>query len=303
MSAVGEGRLVERSGRALGSPLRLTFVGRDPDMDAAWTATQQVFADVDATMSRFRDDSVLTQLCRQSPEHVERLPRRLVQALVAADRATRITGGSFDPRIVSALERIGYAGAAQSALEAPPVVSPGPAERVLLREGRNGPFALPLPVDLGGIGKGLALRWAARAIDSLFSLEGACSMGDVTGLAYLLDAGGDIVTRGRPSPDEPWAVGIGNPDGDNAPLAVLHLDASRAIATSSVQRLQWTWEGRTVHHLIDPGQGNRVVRGSCRSPSRHLIPPGRKSGPRRCSWRERAGSRARHDAGIWQPGG
>lgn len=242
-------RLIERDGRALGSPLRLTFAGCEADADRAWDLVEQVFAGVDAAMSRFRDDSALTRLCRASPNGLEDVPRVLVRALVVADRATRMTNGSFDPRIVSALERIGYTGVPQGPTGTAPGQPRSATGRLVARTGRHGSIALPAPVDLGGIGKGLALRWAAGAIERMFRDDRESVLG------YLLDAGGDIVTDGAPSPGEAWAIGVGDPTGGTAPIAVLRQAGRGAVATSSISRLRWEVEGRTVHHLIDPKTG------------------------------------------------
>ena len=260
----GPESLVVRSGRALGSPLRLTIAGSSTDADRAWAIIERVFDDVDVAMSRFREDSALTALNRQSPRELVDVPRLLVSALVAADRATRVTGGAFDPRIVAALERIGYVGVSQRSLENPAGAadrgSPGPGQppaanampgsgRILDRVGRRGPIALPVPVDLGGIGKGLALRWSARALGRDAQDRAAAPA------AFLLDAGGDLVAHGAPAPDEAWAVGIESPDNAGSPLTVVQIASDGAIATSSIGRLRWEIEGRTVHHLIDPGTG------------------------------------------------
>lgn len=266
--------LTQREGRALGSPLRLIMAASDADVERAWAEVVRVFADVDSAMSRFRDDSALTLLCRRIPEAGEDVPRMLVRALVAADRAKRITGGSFDPRVVGALERIGYVGAALGA--ARPATVPDNAigdDRILSREGRTGPIALSMPVDLGGIGKGLALRWAADAIEDLAERAAARgSSGPTEGRrpsgpaaapgasasrtpGFLIDAGGDIVTSGYVAPGQPWSVGIENPTTKESPAAVVSAAGRRAIATSSISRLHWEQDGRQVHHLIDPRTG------------------------------------------------
>lgn len=211
-------------------------------------------------MSRFREDSALTVLNRRSPHALVDVPRLLVRALVAADRATRVTGGAFDPRVVTALERIGYVGVSQRSPEdgaesgegaSGPSPTPGPGatretRRILERVGRNGPITLPVPVDLGGIGKGLALRWSANALVRDAQTRAVAPAG------FLLDAGGDLVARGAPTPGEAWAVGIESPDNAVGPLAVVQIVGDGAVATSSIGRLRWEVEGRLVHHLIDP---------------------------------------------------
>ena len=102
------------------------------------------------------------------------------------------------------------------------------------------------PIDTGGIGKGLALRWAAAA--ALSALPAGSGM--------LLDAGGDIVHAGVAPPGGGWRIGVDDPIAppgvDGPPVAVLAL-AAGAVATSSVGTRNWTApDGRRVHHLVDP---------------------------------------------------
>jgi thiamine biosynthesis lipoprotein len=96
-------------------------------------------------------------------------------------------------------------------------------------------------VDLGGIGKGVAVRWASWA------LAGA-------GSATLVEAGGDL-QAGGPGPDgDGWLVGVEDPRGGAGPVAVLRL-ADQGCATSSVRLRSWSVDGRPVHHLVDPRTG------------------------------------------------
>jgi FAD:protein FMN transferase len=234
----------------MASPLRLLVDDGAPIRfaDAAWRAVVEEFAAVEVAMSRFRETSEITTLHR-----AQRLPtpsRRLVAGLVAADRARRLTTGRFDERVLGDLERLGSVGIRQAwavpAGVSRPRRSAGRAlpGRSFRRAGRRGPIELDSPVDLGGIGKGLALRWAAH--------RAALELGDV---AFLIDAGGDVVTRGRPS-DGAWSIGIEDPDGGEAPVAVCRVDGDGAIATSSVRLARWIDPaGRPVHHLIDPATG------------------------------------------------
>jgi thiamine biosynthesis lipoprotein len=108
-------------------------------------------------------------------------------------------------------------------------------------------------VDLGGIGKGLTLRWAWRLVRPLLA----------DGAGAMLEAGGDLVADG-PSPDGgPWTIGVEDPRGGHSAddpvtrglLAVVTLERG-AIATSSVVVNRWRLpDGRSVHHLIDPSTG------------------------------------------------
>ena len=181
----------------MGSPLRLTVPLPDERgrrrrhaAEAAWRAVRAEFAAADEAMSRFREGSDLTRLNRAAGtgQWVD-VPRRLERALVAADRARRSTGGVFDPRILADLDRLGYRGAALgSSGGGPGAVRPADPGTPVVRRAARGVVAVDRPVDLGGIGKGLALRWAAVRIGQR-GVE-----------RWLLEAGGDLVARG-PGPD------------------------------------------------------------------------------------------------------
>jgi thiamine biosynthesis lipoprotein len=199
------------------------------------------FDAVDIALSRFRDDSELTALNRAAgTDRVLLVSWRLREALALMDRARRMTSGRFDPSLADVLDRLGEPGALQ------PGEAPG--ERTCVPAPPIGGGARPVraparPVDTGGIGKGLALRWAARrAADAL-----------PAGAGLLLEAGGDIVAAGEP-PAGGWRVGIEDPAGvpGAAPVVVVAVGAG-ALATSSVRVRHWIApDGTAVHHLIDP---------------------------------------------------
>ncbi|MGZ3631662.1 MAG: FAD:protein FMN transferase [Candidatus Limnocylindrales bacterium] len=216
--------------------------------EALWARVTAEFEATEQALSRFRDQSDLTRLNRAAGDrswHV--VGARLYRTLAASARAYQLTTGRFEPRILDDLERLGYAGAvlapraAGTAARTRPWVHRRPW---LEREPRRRAVRLTAPLDSGGIGKGLALRWAWRTI-----------VADLGDRAALLEAGGDLVCRG-PGPDgRAWLVGLEDPLGGLDPLAVIALEQG-AICTSSVAVTRWRApDGRLVHHLIDPRTG------------------------------------------------
>ena len=233
--------IVRFEGTALGSPLRLQVHGAGrAAASSAWSCVLDEFAEVDLALSRHRDDSELTALNRSAGSGPERqVGRRLFTAIAATDRARRVTSGRFDARVLAELERLGDHGARLPTADRP--TAPAGARR----NPRRRSVILDRPHDLGGIGKGLALRWAARRIDR--------ELGQAAG--FLLEAGGDIVVRGRPVDEPVWSIAIEDPRLDGSTLAVIAVDRG-AVCTSSVARRRWQSDGgRTVHHLIDPRTG------------------------------------------------
>jgi thiamine biosynthesis lipoprotein len=216
---------------------------------AAVAAAERVVTDVAATCTRFDPQSPLMR-ANAEPGRWHQVPAVLYAALEEARWAHVMTGGAFDPRVLRCLEDWGYDRtlpftSGEVSVDRP-AGRPAPdrprgrwrpgfdRHRRAVRLGRE-------PVDLGGIGKGLAVRWAAEA------LAGA-------GSASLVEAGGDLFAAG-PGPDgDGWRVGVEDPRGDRDPVAVLRL-ADLGAATSSIRVRRWRVDGREVHHIVDPRSG------------------------------------------------
>ncbi len=233
----------------MASTLRLTVTGSadldEMDARAAWEEVSAEFDAVDLAMSRFRDDSAVTQLnhLAGSGSAIPVEPR-LYAAIATTHRAYRRTGGRFDPRVLARLDELGYRGVPVAAGWLTPDRGP---EGWLQRWPRQRRVRIEQPIDLGGIGKGLALRWAWRRLSD--------ALGPDTAAGCLLEAGGDVVVGGPSPGGGPWSIGIEDPHGGSDPIAVVAI-SSGSLCTSSIRVNQWRdADGRRVHHLIDPFTG------------------------------------------------
>lgn len=220
----------------------------------------RVFRAVHRACTRFEPDSPL-MLVNDAPDRWHDVPTVLFDSVHEAHVAYVRTHGRFDPRVLDDLERLGYD--RSLGFERGPVTTgrnrgerrPRGAWRPRFRGGARPQLHLGgEPVDLGGIGKGLALRWAADRLAA------------ATTAPFLLDAGGDSVCRGPGADGDGWRVGVEAPGPGAAvgagggggaagtPVAVLAL-CDRAVATSSTRLRRWTAGGEPAHHLIDPRTG------------------------------------------------
>lgn len=257
----------------MGSPLRLTVVGVDEARaSAGWATVSGAIEDLEQILSRFRPSADLVALNgRAGDPALATVHARLYDALAAAERAWRRTDGAFDPRVLRDLERLGYRGAETPGPGEAPREEPRPAGshatsaarpagtreatratfadgRWLHRDPRSRSVAIAAPLDLGGIGKGLALRWAfSILVAGLPELD--------TGRAgALLEAGGDLVAAGMAPQPGPWLIGVESPL-TNDEVAVVAVTEG-AICTSSIGVHAWTTaDGQAVHHLLDPRTG------------------------------------------------
>ncbi len=142
-------------------------------VDAAVRHALDVFRVVDETCTRFDPTSPLMRV-NARPGDWHAVPPVLFEAVRAAYAAYEETGGAFDPRVLTDLVRLGYDRSLPfgDGVETPPAEG-GPrrapdAWQPRFRAGRDPALHLGgAPVDLGGIGKGLAVRWASRVLPRL----------------------------------------------------------------------------------------------------------------------------------------
>jgi len=207
----------------------------------------RVFRRVEATCTRFDSQSPLMK-ANSAPERWHVVPPECYAAIAAAHAAYERTKGVFDPRILTDLVALGYdetlrfSGTDVCAHGEVPRRRPSlgpwrPRFRAATREVLIG----TRPIDLGGIGKGLAIAWASAELAPIAP-------------DHLIEAGGDCYCAGLSSERKPWRIGIEDPVGAGPPVAVLAL-RDRACTTSSIRVRRWNAGGRPVHHLLDASTG------------------------------------------------
>jgi thiamine biosynthesis lipoprotein len=237
---------------AMASPITLTVVGPGPDAASHLARAQQVVRDVGRICTRFDPASALSR-ANAAPDRWHDVPTTLAWAVAEAARAYRETDGLFDPRILDVLLSWGYDRSlpfASSDVDRGPAAVPalGPSHRIESVTSwqpevvqTDGQWRLRLggtPIDLGGIGKGLAARWAAA------ELAGA-------GRGFAVDLGGDCAFGGQSPDGGAWRVGVEDPTGQADLVLALEV-TDTGCATSSVRLRRWRANGVPVHHLIDP---------------------------------------------------
>lgn len=210
----------------------------DVEVAGADRDLQPWFQRVEAVLSRFDAESALSQLNGQQEQWVV-VPPLLYRTVRAALEAARITDGAFDPTVLDALEAAGYGRSFE--LGPSPAHEPGTQLAGAWREIRLDPKlgAVWLPgvrIDLGGIGKGLAVDGAMAGLQKARRV--------------LINAGGDLAVRTAPG-DPPMLVDVADPFDPDRNLTTFAL-AHGSAATSSTLGRRW---GRGLHHIIDPRTG------------------------------------------------
>ena len=105
-----------------------------------------------------------------------------------------------------------------------------------------------LEIDLGGIAKG----YASSKVMELFRENGIES--------GLVNLGGNVQALGTKPDGSSWRVAIGSPYNDDEFLGVLEI-ADKAAVTSGGYERNFTQDGKTYHHIMDPKTGYPAEKG------------------------------------------
>jgi len=221
----------------------------DRDGDSARKALAQVptwFAEWEASLSRFRDDSELCALNRADGKPMQ-VSETLWQVLEAAFVAARTGDGLVTPLVLDAVQAAGYdrsfeSLAASAAPADTPIYEPIGDWRAIERTAKTRTVRVPrgMRLDLVGVAKGWAADQAARRLSAF-------------GPA-LVDAGGDIAISAAMGSGEAWPVAVADPFKADADLDLLMV-AQGGIATSGRDYRRWQRGGKWQHHIIDPRTG------------------------------------------------
>ena len=219
------------------------------DLTAAKTAVDQVVRAVDLAASRFREDSELSRL-NATPDRDVACSPLLTSLIAAALRAARLTGGTVDPTIGSAIKLAGYntdfAQVAGDGVAINLVVSRIPGWQAIAFNEASRTVRVPrgVEIDLGATAKAMASDLAAAAA--------LARIGDG---GVLVSLAGDIAVAGEP-PAEGWLIQASEDSG--APIEQGEETIgirSGGIATSSTTVRRWIRGGVALHHIIDPATG------------------------------------------------
>ncbi len=191
----------------------------------------RVFHNVDEAMSPYKGASELSRLNRSPAGHWLPISEDTSQVVSESLRVANATEGAFDPTVGPLVRRYGFG----------PIRGATSVDFRSIVLGERGVIKKKpgVTLDLCGIAKGYALDRLAEAV----LLSGVSS--------FLLEAGGEILARGRHPDGRPWQVGIETPG--SFPVAfqrIVRLD-DMALATSGNQFNGGAKAGVYFNHIVD----------------------------------------------------
>jgi thiamine biosynthesis lipoprotein len=186
----------------------------------------------DATYSRFRADSLVTQMAQAAGTFA--FPSGDEVLFELYEQLYTLSLGLVSPLVGGLMEDLGY-DAKYSFVPKVHKRSVPDYAAVMSRRGTVLTTTQPVVLDVGAAGKGylvdLIATWLKKAQHK----------------KYIIDASGDILHKGMP----PEVVGLHNPFSEGSVIGVVSLK-DNALCGSAVTRRRW---GGGVHHIVNPQTG------------------------------------------------
>ena len=219
-------QFLHNEGFMFGTTYRLTYQsGVDLHEEA-----ERAMKDVDAEFSMFNPKSTVAAINRGEKPALSRMYKEVWQL---AQDVNKDTDGAFDVTVAPLVNAWGFGFKTGQ--------QPTPSQVDSLLKVRS-------ELDFSAIAKGYGSDQVARVFDSLGVKN------------YMVEIGGEVVTRGHNPHGQPWRIGVNKPveDPENVELqAVLQVD-NAALATSGNYRNFYYKGGRKYAHTIDPRTGYPV---------------------------------------------
>jgi FAD:protein FMN transferase len=204
----------------------------------------QWFEAWEASLSRFRPDSELSQLNQNAGEE-QNVSSTLWEVFELSLEINRQSSGLVTPLVLDALVAAGYHASFEQLVILPSnsrASDPTPDVSQIKADALRHTIQLPpnAHLDFGGVAKG----WAAHKTMQKLKLYGPA----------LVDAGGDIAISGLQADGQPWPVGIIDPFFPDRNFHTLQLGHC-GVATSGRDYRRWKQGDAWKHHIIDPRTG------------------------------------------------
>jgi thiamine biosynthesis lipoprotein len=232
--------------RAMGCQMLAIIDSDDASASEALSQAPIWFAEWEASLSRFRDDSELSALNRAEGKPF-RVSATMWQVLQAAMRAANRSDGLVTPTLLDTLQAAGYDRSFESIETSvpsarAPAFRPIADWRAIKLDAKTQTVRLPrgMHLDFGGVAKGWAADQAAQRLAAV--------------APALVDAGGDIAISDTCANGAPWPIAVADPLNPDSDLEMLMIDHG-GVATSGRDYRRWLRNGKWQHHIIDPRTG------------------------------------------------
>jgi len=212
---------------------------------------KNILEEIDSSMSTYRDNSIISNINQNDPSAL--VDEHFTAVYQAAKKVSRMTDGAFDITVAPMVNAWGFGFTEKKELDSTKIDSILEFvgyETIRLEDGKIYKNDKRTMIDMSAIAQG----YAVDVIGEFLNRRG---VGD-----YLVEIGGEVVTKGKNPDGDAWRIGIDKPV-DSSSMEERQLQAvvslkNQAIATSGNYRQFYVEDGVKYSHTINPKTGYPV---------------------------------------------
>jgi thiamine biosynthesis lipoprotein len=213
---------------------------------------RQALNAVDLSMSTWRDDSELSSFNDYGTEPFG-ASASFLAVISAALEVGEASGGAFDVTVGPLVDAWGFG--------PEEVAGDPPGERLAELLATSGAKHLHVDAESETVRKDIeGLRVDLSALAKGYAVDQVAAVLSEAGYTrFMVEIGGEVVTRGTNSAGRPWQIGIEVPDPEERAVHTVVALGDAALATSGDYRNFRVEDGRRISHIIDPRTGRPVA--------------------------------------------
>lgn len=230
----------------------LNQLPEDMSLEGVKAELEQKLELVNAQMSTYRSDSVISQYNKAPAGTWHQVPEEFFTVLTAALELAEISGGAFDPTVGPLVNLWGFGPNARgktlpTTAEIVQLQAEVGWQKVKIRK-QERKVLQPggIYLDFSAIAKGYAVDLLGERLTEL-GVKG-----------WLVDIGGDLRTYGRKANGQPWYIAIERPNPQVREASSVLSLTSKAVATSGDYRNFYDTSEGHFSHTIDPRSGRPI---------------------------------------------
>ncbi|WP_037313248.1 FAD:protein FMN transferase [Ruegeria halocynthiae] len=250
-----EPEVVRLSGETMGTTFNVTAIGTEVDEDALAAAVQETLAKVNAKMSNWDPNSEVSVFSASASTEPVPISDEFGLVIAAAEDVHEKSGGTFDVTLGPLIELWGFGPRKPE----DPVPSDADIQNALDRVGQSRLLVLDrekgtLAKSDAGVGINLSAIAKGYGIDAV-----AETLRDAGVEDYMVEIGGDLVTKGDNDKGETWRIGIEKPEAGAQNLQLIVQLDDLGMATSGDYKNFFEQDGVRYSHIIDPITGRPIT--------------------------------------------
>ena len=243
---------VRLNGFTMGTTYQITLKKNQIDTVKLQQKVDLRLAEINQLMSTYIDDSELSLFNQNQTGECIKLSQDTRLVIESAIQVAKETRGKFDVTLAPLIEVWGFDkkdmhGQVPSQAVVEQLLRSIGSDKITVEKDCIAKKSTTLSINLSAIAKGYGVDEIARIVEN----EG--------GAHYLVEIGGEVITKGVNSRNKPWRIAIESATLDQRTIQKTLTPNGLGVATSGDYRNYFEKDGKRYSHTIDPTTGYPIT--------------------------------------------